>query len=143
MCYRCSVPITRKSCGHRAGTGTLPPNSISRILKFRKSDEPLAALRERDAASSLNPFLSDLIQTVCAQLEFLAQTAKNARLARKRFFFKLARDEIGSFALVAIVDEEILPVGGPSLFEHFREDAGPEEREIADVPVDFAGRAPF
>ncbi len=97
----------------------------------------------RTFAGEALPLAADLVESVGAQLELLAQAPQDGGFVFVGRLLKGAGDIIGAFALRAVIDEVVLRQEGAETVERFGIDAGPEQREIADVPVDLAARAAF
>src|SRR5207253_4360629 len=89
------------------------------------------------------PFPADLVQTVGAQLELIAQTAQHRGFLPIGLVGKRAGDVVRTFALLTIVNEMVLDQSRAQALERLGVDAGPEEGVIADVAVGFAARSAF
>jgi hypothetical protein len=86
----------------------------------------------------LLPLPPHLIQAVGTQLELLADSAKDGSFFLIRRLLELAGDPIRPLALGTVIHEGILRSEmPPRMVEKFGKDAGPEEGEIADVPVNL------
>ena len=89
------------------------------------------------------PFAPHLVQAIRAKLELIAKSAQHGRFIAVRSVLKRAGNVVGPFPLLAVVDEMILLQHRADPVQGLRINAGPEQREVADVPVDFAAGMVF
>jgi len=83
------------------------------------------------------PLTADAIEPDGAQFELIAEPPQDGRLVAVLVVADRAGDVVGPFPLLAIVEQRVLALPGSQPFERFGIDADPEQREIADVAVDF------
>ena len=85
------------------------------------------------------PFAADFSQPVHAELEAIAQAVEN--FARRAIFgagFDLTGDQIGSLSLMSIVNQMVRLLGRLAVLQRFRIESCPEQRKVADVPMDVS-----
>src|SRR5438045_9661017 len=93
------------------------------------------------ARRRLFPLAADLVESKRAQLELAAQPPQYLGLLAVRVVLERAGDVVRALALLAVVDEAVLGQGVAQPFQRLGVDAGPEQREVADVAVVLAAGA--
>lgn len=82
--------------------------------------------------------MADEAEAVDAVFEFVAEFGKDLAGRFEVGGAEVRGDQVGSLALVEVIDQVVLGLSAMDAAEVFRIDAGPEEREIADVAMVFA-----
>ena len=85
------------------------------------------------------PFLAQFVQPEYAQIEVVAKTLEHGVLVLVLVVGDGAGDVIGALAVLAVIDEPVEMLL-PLITQRLGIDAGPEEREVADVTMHFATR---
>src|SRR6185312_1834647 len=86
------------------------------------------------------PFAANFAEANRTHFELLAQAAEQAGFGAMALLVEAAGNQVTALPLERVIDELILAVAAGAV-NSFGEDAGPEESEVADVPIVFAAGA--